>query len=266
MFEAILLNPGTRRRAGRKRKGKGARRGKKTMKKSRKRRGRRKVARRTRRTGSRKARRRTRRNPQVKSYRRKGGRVKSHWRRKLRRLRNPISIGGRKGKFDLIPSVKTIQEAAYKGGGAVASEVVRATAYSLLGRASGSVAEDVVGRLAAGAVTGMLAGYVLGSKVANAVVEGTYTVTLYQLIADAMALATRGAPKLGPIANPFTSVPTKPLLPGISLGGSAAPAGVSGLRGVVPERNVLPLGGVVPEGDITPLGADEVPARLRSRF
>lgn len=269
MFQAILLNP-SRRPGRRRRKSTGATKGS-TMKRKRVRRtksGR--FAKRVRRArkSARRVRRHNPKNPMVKRYRRKAT-VKRHFRASpVRRRRNPFSLGGRKGKFELIPSVKNLTEAAYKGGGAVASEIVRATAYSLIGRASGSVAEDVVGRLAAGAVTGMLAGYVLGAKASAAVIEGTYTVTLFQLISDAVALATKGAPKiLGVVANPFTSVPTKPLLPGFSLGGGSAPAsGVSGLFGVVPEQNILPLGGVVPEGDITPLGADEMPVRLRSRF
>lgn len=273
MFQAILLNP-SRRPGRRKRRGKGA--GVETMRRKRVRRSRsrsrsgrfakrvRRVRKSVRRVRRHRARRHNPANPWVKRYRRRRT-VKRHF-RGMRRRRNPFSLGGRKGRFELIPSVKTLTEAAYKGGGAVAAEVVRATAYSLIGRASGSVAEDVVGRLVSGAVTGMLAGYVLGARAAAAVVEGTYTVTLFQLISDAVALATKGAPKiLGVVANPFTSVPTKPLLPGFSIGGGVA-SGVSGLFGVVPEQNILPLGGVVPEGDITPLGQDEVPARLRSRF
>lgn len=281
MFEAILLNPSPRARGRRRRARKGARKGnamrRKRVRRSRSGRfvkrvrrvrySRRRHARKVRRVRHvRRARRANPRNPWIKRYRRKRY-VARHYRHMPRR-HNPVSLGGRRGKFDLIPSMKSLQEAAYLGGGAVASEMVRATAYSLIGRVSGSVAEDVLGRLASGAVTGMLAGYLLGQKFASAVVTGTYTVTMFQLISDAVALATGGAPKIaGVIANPFTSVPTKPLLPGFSLGGGVAPAeGVAGLFGTVPERNILPLGGVVPEGDIAPLGDDQIPARLRSRF
>ena len=274
MFQAILLNP-SRRPGRRKRRSTGARKGT-AMRKSRVRRSKSgrftKRSRRHVRKGVRRVRhsRRTRRknpaNPWVKRYSRR--KTVRRYFRKMARRHNPVSLRGRRGKFELIPSMKSLTEAAYLCGGAVASEVVRATAYSLIGRVSGSMAEDVLGRLVSGTVTGMLAGYVLGAKFASAVVTGTYTVTMFQLISDVVALATRGAPKVaGIIANPFTSVPTKPLLPGFSLGGGSAPAeGVSGLFGTVPERNILPLGGVVPEGDIAPLGDDLIPARLRSRF
>ncbi len=274
MFEAILLNPSTRRsRRTKKRKGKAsAKRGKSTMRKTKKRKRRAK-----RRNPVRKARRKRRRRRNTwagqpirhrkaaklgVSRKKRRKRRKNPYGRKRRRRRNPVRIGGRRGKFDLIPTKKTLMDAAYKGGGAVLSEVTRASIYSLIGRASGSVAEDVLGRLASGAITGALVGYLFGAKYASAVVEGTYTVTLYKLVADAVAMATKGSPRImGVISNPFTAVPTKPLVPGF---------GLSGLGGVVSEPDVLPLGGViVPETDVVPIGAmeeDGVPPQFRSRF
>lgn len=187
-----------------------------------------------------------------------------------RRRRNPIVRRGRRGKFELIPSKAKIMASVQKGAGAVANEMVRASVYTLIGRTSGSVAEDVVGRLLSAGVTGIAAGYLFGQRVADAVVEGSYTVTLYKLVADAVAYATNGAPKIaGVLSNPFTEVPTKPLIPGMGAGaGAPVVGGVSGLGEIVPERDVLPLGTVVPETNIVPIGEmdDEVPVRFRSRF
>jgi hypothetical protein len=194
--------------------------------------------------------------------------------------RNPFPIGGRRGKFELIPNMKVIQGAAVKGAGAVASELVKATVYStLLARfrpmGPTSVAEDTLARLASGAVTGVVAGYLGGARMASDMVEGAYTVALYKLVADVFARATAGKPKLfGFIANPFTAVPVMPIVPGFAPAAVAAPAEAEGqgyLGGVIPEGKVLPLGGmggVVPEGSIVPIGQDEaeLPERFRARF
>jgi hypothetical protein len=137
-----------------------------------------------------------------------------------------------------------------------------------------SVAEDTLARLASGAVTGIIAGYLGGAKMAADMVEGTYTVALYKLVSDVFARATAGRAKLfGFVANPFTAVPTMPILPAFGGAGalpveSGAVSGMGRLGGVVPEGRVLPLGGVVPEGAVVPIGQDEaeLPARFRSRF
>lgn len=186
-------------------------------------------------------------------------------------LRNPFRLGGRKGSFELIPSMNTLKGAAVRGIGAVASDVVRATGYSLIGRVSGSLAEDALGRLVAGALTGAAAGYLFGPAIASAVVEGSYTVALYKLVADAAAKATGGKPKLfGFIANPFTEMPAKPFLPAFGAAGAlpaASPEEMAGLSAYTPEGEVVPLGAVIPEGDVLPLGEDEIePARFAARF
>lgn len=192
-------------------------------------------------------------------------------------LRNPFAIGGRKGKFNLIPEMKSIKAAATKGAGALLSDLVKSTAYSTLlakFRPSGptSVAENTVASLVSGALTGALAGYIGGAKMAADFVEGAYTVTLYKVVADAFARATGGKAKLfGFVSNPFTSVPTMPILPGVKFGTGQAVAETNGVSGIIPEGNVLPLGGIIPEGNVIPLGAyeldpAEMPDRYRSRF
>jgi hypothetical protein len=309
MITALLVNPSTPRRSSRRkgRKKKTARRSRKMAKrrmpprtKSGKFRKRRKAksarrprkVRRVRRAAKAKVRRRksaklTRRGPVSRSRRaaakkgwsrrRRGMKSWAKTRRGKRRkfLRNPFKIGGRRGQFELIPSMKTLQGAAIKGAGAVASEIVKATAYSTLlakFRPMGptSVAEDTLARLASGAVTGIVAGYLGGAKMASEMVEGTYTVALYKLVSDVFARATQGKAKLfGFVANPFTAVPTMPILPALT--GAGSEAGMSGmgrLAGVVPEGRVLPLGGVIPEGSVVPIGEDNaaLPERFRSRF
>jgi len=183
--------------------------------------------------------------------------------------RNPFSFGGRRGKFALIPSMNTMKAAAVRGAGAVGSEVVRASAYTLIGRdlASTSMVEDVVGKLVSGAVTGILVGYVAGQATANAVVEGAYTVAMYDLVADAVAMVSGGKDKvLGFIANPFAGRAVKNVLPGFSFGGAlpaSTAAAIEGLGAVVPEGQIVPLGAVMPEGQVLPLG--EAP-RFSRRF
>ena len=206
---------------------------------------------------------------------RKGGKkgyAKAHGKKRGHFLRNPFKLGGRKGSFELIPSLNTLKGAAVRGIGAVASDVVRATGYSLLGRVSGSLAEDALGRLVAGALTGAAAGYIFGPAIGSAVVEGSYTVALYKLVADAAAKASGGKPKLfGFIANPFTEVSAKPFLPGFGATGALpAPSPeeeMAGLSAYTPEGEVVPLGAVIPEGEVVPLGLDEEePARFRARL
>jgi hypothetical protein len=275
LFSAVLLNPATRRpRRKKKRTSKRGAKGKRKMAKRRKRGVRRRRNPSAKRAAA--ARKGWRKRLAHKKRVLKSTRKRSHAkhlirnprRRTRRRRRNPIRIGGRRGKFELIPSRAKIMASVQKGAGAVANEMVRGTAYSVIGRVSGSVAEDVLGRLASASLTGMAAGYLFGQRVADAVVEGSYTVTLYKLVADAMAYATKGQAKLfGVLANPFTEVPAKPLIPGMGAAALPAPAGTSGFAGVVPERDVLPLGGVVPETNIVPIGEmDGVPERFRSRF
>jgi hypothetical protein len=194
--------------------------------------------------------------------------AKLGWRRghrfSRRRIRhNPFAITGKGGgKFELIPSVATLKIAGVQGAGAVASELVRATAYSLIRRdiQGASIAEDAVGRLVSGALTGFLASYVLGADIANQVVRGTYTVAMYQLVADVVGKVTGGQPKLlGFVANPFRD-PGKDIIPGFSFGAPAA-----GMSDILPEGEVVPLGEVGPEGDVLPFGEAE-PARMASRF
>jgi hypothetical protein len=165
----------------------------------------------------------------------------------------------------------TVKDSGVKALGAVASDAIRATAYSFLGRATGqSIAEDTVARLVSGWLTGTLAGYVLGGTMAQKVYEGSMIVALYELAADAAAAATQGAEKvLGVIANPYAGRAVKPFLPSFSLGAApaalpAAGGAVAGLGRVMAEGDVVPLGTVMPEGDIVPVG-DLVP-RMRTRF
>jgi len=300
MISAMLMNPSTRKasRVGKGRKRKAAKRSSKMSK--------RRTPPRNKRGQFRKRKGTKRRNPTVKAAKRrkqskvltrKGPRsrtasaaAKKGWRRRKaskknwsktrkrkgskRFARNPFAIGGRRGKFNLVPDTKAIKAAATKGAGAVFSEILKSTVYSSVlakFRPLGptSVAEDTLARLASGAVAGALAGYLGGAKMASDVVEGTYTVALYKLVADVFARATNGKAKLfGFVANPFTAVPTMPIIPALSMSGAAAPAGVGMLGGVVPEGNVLPLGGVVPEGNVIPIGQDydELPDRFRARF
>ena len=193
-------------------------------------------------------------------------------RRGLRRRRNPFGgLRRRMGGFKLVPSMSQVRDAFNKGAGAVGSEMVKGTIYSLIGRVPGSVAEDTVARIVSAPLTGWLAGMVLGPKAANAVVEGTLTVAVYKLVADVVASVTGGAPKLlGFIANPFTAVPALPLVPGFQAAlttPTVAEQGVGRLFGVVPEGTPLPLGGVIPEGETIPVGAGEYLAeRFQSRF
>jgi len=199
-------------------------------------------------------------------------RRRRHLRRRVRRLgisrrRNPFQVMGRKGSFGMIPDLNTIKDAAVKGIGAVASDVIRATGYSLIGRNIGmSIAEDAVARLVSGWLTGTAAGFVLGAKMANDVYEGCLTVALYELVADAAAVATSGKPKLfGFVSNPYAGRAAKPFLPGISLGAAPAmAAGTAGLFDVVPEGQIVPVGSVVPEGEVLPLGNGA--SRFVSRF
>lgn len=191
-----------------------------------------------------------------------------------RRRRNPFTAIGRKGAFKIIPGMSEIKNAAIGGAGAVGSEVVRASVYSLIGRdlRSTSILEDAVGRILAGGVTGMLVGYVAGGSVGSKVTEGAYTVAMYELIADAAAMATGGKERvLGFIANPFANRMTKPLLPSFSLSSGAAPAvsadgTVQGLGTWQPEGQLLPLGTIMPEGQVVPLGEASASGRFRSRF
>lgn len=191
--------------------------------------------------------------------------AKNPRRRHSRRRRNPFLATGRRGAFKIIPGMGEIKNAAVGGAGAVASEIVRASVYSVMGRdlRSTSILEDAAGRIVAGGITGMLVGYVAGGSIGSKVTEGAYTVAMYELVADAVAMATGGKEKvLGFIANPFANRAVKPLLP--SFGGSA-PA----LSGIMPEGAVLPLGAVYPEGNVIPLGADELQlsgGRFGSRF
>jgi len=181
------------------------------------------------------------------------------------RRHNPFQIMGRQGSFGIVPAVATLKSSGIQAIGAVASDAIRATAYSFLGRNIGmSIAEDAVGRLVSGWLTGTVAGYVLGGAMAQKVYEGCMTVALYELAADAVAAATQGQPKvLGVIANPYTGRAIKPLLPSFSLG---APGGaIAGLGRVMAEGDVVPLGTVMPEGDIVPVGED-VPRRFNARF
>lgn len=186
-------------------------------------------------------------------------------RRSYRRRHNPFPITGRGGqKYDLIPSVETLKNAGIKGLGAVGSELVRATGYSIFKRdiQGASILEDAAGRVIAGALTGFIAGYAFGGKIGAAVVEGTYTVAMYNLIADLTGKFTGGSPKiLGFIANPFKD-PGKSLIPGF---GSPALAQTSGMSGIMPEGDIVPLGAIMPEGEVVPLGEDES-ARMSSRF
>jgi len=185
------------------------------------------------------------------------------------RRHNPFAIMGRKGSFGLIPDMQTIKDGAVKGLGAVAADVVRASAYSLIGRTPNqSIAEDFVARLLSGWVTGTAAGYILGQEMANDIYEGNLVVSVYELAADAAAAATQGQAKLfGFVANPYAGRASKPFLPSFAFG-SAAPAvassgGVAGLGAVVPEGSIVPIGGVIPEGDVLPLGTNR---RFASRF
>jgi len=219
-----------------------------------------------RRRSRRKSRRHNPANPvrRFKGYRR----VRRHVFSRSRR-HNPFAIMGRKGSFGLVPDLNTIKDAAVKGLGAVVSDVVRSTGYSLIGRTPNqSIAEDFVARLVSGWLTGTAAGYVLGSKMANDVYEGNMVVAVYELAADAAAAATNGQPKLfGFVANPYAGRAVKSFLPSFAFGSSASalPASNSmhGLGGVVPEGAIVPIGGVIPEGDVLPLGGNQ---RFASRF
>jgi hypothetical protein len=188
---------------------------------------------------------------------------------KYLRRKNPFSAIGRRGSFKLIPGMSEIKNAAIGGAGAVGSEVVRASVYSLMGRdlRNTSILEDAAGRIVAGGITGMLVGYIAGGAVASKVTEGAYTVAMYELVADAVAMASGGRERvLGVISNPFANRMVKPLLP--SFGGQAAlPAGPVGedytISGIEPEGAILPLGAVMPEGTIVPLGET---GRFNTRF
>jgi hypothetical protein len=216
-------------------------------------------------------RRRSRRNPlKVRRHRRNRVLGVRRHRRSVSRRHNPFQVMGRRGSFGLIPSVETLKTGAVKGIGVVAADFIRATGYTFLGRQMGlSIVEDTVARIAAGWAAGTIAGFVLGGKLANDVYEGNITVTMYELLADVAALATKGQPKLlGFVANPYVGRPQKAILP--SFGAAALPAmtaeqAMAGLGGVIPEGEVIPLGGVIPEGQIVPIGGDNVP-RFRSRF
>lgn len=215
------------------------------------------------------SRRKSRRNPANPVRRFKGyRRVRRHVFSRSRR-HNPFAIMGRKGSFGLVPDLNTIKDAAVKGLGAIVSDVVRSTGYSLIGRTPNqSIAEDFVARLISGWLTGTAAGYVLGSKMANDVYEGNMVVAVYELGADAAAAATNGQPKLfGFVANPYAGRAVKSFLPSFAFGSSApalsASGSMSGLGGVVPEGAIVPIGGVIPEGDVLPLGGNQ---RFASRF
>ena len=112
--------------------------------------------------------------------------------------RNPFGIKG-------IPTLKQAQKmaicAARKGAGAVGTELMKATIYStVLARfrpmGPTSVAEDTLARLGSAVATSVVAGYVGGKKLADEVLEGSFTVALYKLVADVFARATKGSPKL----------------------------------------------------------------------
>jgi hypothetical protein len=282
MLEAVLLNPMSRR--GRRRRSKVAGKGKGHMMARKKKSHRRRrhnpvgVARLQRRKSARLTRRRRVRGI---TFRTQRARSKLGWRRRRhglkywakahgtrrvhghrRFVRNPFSMG------NLIPSLTEITDAGIKGGGAVLSDVILATGYSLANiRPSQSLAEDAAGRIVAGIGVGALASWLISPSVGSKLREGTFTVAIYKLVSGVVGsipgeVDAKGNKKLlGFLNNPFQAE---------LVGATGAPKkvlpGLGDLFGVVPEGDIVPVGAVVPEGDVVPLGAMDVPARFGSRF
>lgn len=204
-----------------------------------------------------------RRRKGYKGYKRAKGTVKVRGRRYYRR--NPFALAGRRGKFAILPSLRELQTAGVQGLGAVGTDVLVSTLYSVANiRPSQSLVEDAAGRILGGSLLAIGAGYLFGQQTASNLRSGTFTVALYKLIAGVIGNMSagqtpdeKGNVKLfGFVNNPFPADATKKLMPGLG-----------DLMGVVPEGDVIPIGGVVPEGEVVPLGAGEpVASRFATRF